>query len=212
MRRCRKMNLPLPLHFTDILYKDPDAAVCACMGRSKTVDIERFEMNGVAVATPGVHAVAVSCEMSASDILIIQTTPLETVTTGLGYIGCGMKSYSPLGTEIWGRSLLVFHNTAPTDLAAVSDVVAVAVVKAATSLAGAEVASNGGSGDVPSSSSLNTLLYLPLLSTLDPKITDIVSKNIEVKGHDVLKTQDSKHFHLENIRKKRKSDEPVRVK
>ena len=67
------MSLPLPLHYADLIYKDPDAAVCACMARA------------------------------------VQNH-LETQQPSVGITGCGLNFYSPLGTEVWGRSLLVFHS------------------------------------------------------------------------------------------------------
>jgi hypothetical protein len=73
------MSLPLPIHFSDLTLKDPDAAVCSCMAR------KRF---------------------SAADWTRLNATG-DTLSKGI--IGCGMTHYSPLGTEIWGRSLLVFH-------------------------------------------------------------------------------------------------------
>lgn len=74
------MSLPLPLHFSDLLYKDPDAAVCACMARAGRIDSE-----------------VKKCTSSSTQ-------------TSLGITGCGLNFYSPLGTEVWGRSLLVFHS------------------------------------------------------------------------------------------------------
>lgn len=79
VRRCRKMSLPLPIHFSDLTLKDPDAAVCSCMARK--------------------------C-FSAADWTRLNATG-DTLSKGI--IGCGMTHYSPLGTEMWGRSLLVFH-------------------------------------------------------------------------------------------------------
>lgn len=73
------MSIQLPVQYTDLVYKDPDGAVCACMSR------DRLEIS--------------SAECPAA---------VETEAP-IGRIGCGMRCYSPLGTEIWGRSLLVFH-------------------------------------------------------------------------------------------------------
>ena len=79
----------MPLHFSDLLYKDPDAAVCACMARPRT-------------RTGGGqnHMESEPCT----------TSPSPPVQTSLGIQGCGLNFYSPLGTEVWGRSLLVFHS------------------------------------------------------------------------------------------------------
>jgi hypothetical protein len=73
------MSLPLPIHFLDLTLKDPDAAVCSCMARKG---------------------------FSAADWTRLNATG-DTLSKGI--IGCGMTHYSPLGTEMWGRSLLVFH-------------------------------------------------------------------------------------------------------
>lgn len=73
------MSLPLPTHFSDLTLKDPDAAVCSCMAKK--------------------------C-FSAADWIRLNATG---DTLSKGTIGCGMTHYSPLGTEMWGRSLLVFH-------------------------------------------------------------------------------------------------------
>jgi hypothetical protein len=74
------MSIQLPVHYTDLVYKDPDGAVCACMSRDRL-------------------------EMSSRDL-----ADAIAVTSSIGRIGCGMNCYSPLGTEMWGRSLLVFHS------------------------------------------------------------------------------------------------------
>jgi hypothetical protein len=74
------MSLPLPIHFSDLTLKDPDAAVCSCMARKG---------------------------FSAADWTRLNATG-DTLSKGI--IGCGMTHYSPLGTEMWGRSLLVFHS------------------------------------------------------------------------------------------------------
>ena len=73
------MSLPLPKYFSDLTLKDPDAAVCSCMAKK--------------------------C-FSAADWMRLNATG---DTLSVGIIGCGMTHYSPLGTEVWGRSLLVFH-------------------------------------------------------------------------------------------------------
>ena len=79
------MSLPLPKHFSNLTLKDPDAAVCSCMAKALSTAADREHM-----ASTG-------------------------VTVSRGVIGCGMTHYSPLGTEMWGRSLLVFH---PFDISA----------------------------------------------------------------------------------------------
>lgn len=73
------MSIQLPVHYTDLVHKDPDGAVCACMSRDRL-------------------------ETSSGDNSALITS------TSIGRIGCGMRCYSPLGTEMWGRSLLVFHS------------------------------------------------------------------------------------------------------
>lgn len=75
------MSLPLPKHFADLSLKDPDAAVCSCMAKTR-------------------FTAADSKRLAATDS-----------TISVGVIGCGMTHYSPLGTEMWGRSLLVFHQS-----------------------------------------------------------------------------------------------------
>jgi hypothetical protein len=75
------MSIKLPVHYTDLVYKDPDGAVCACMSRDRL-------------------------EASSADLSAQTATTASTI----GRIGCGMRCYSPLGTEMWGRSLLVFHS------------------------------------------------------------------------------------------------------
>ena len=81
------MSLPLPLHYSDLLYKDPDAAVCACMARPRARGGQS-------------HLESEPCNTSS---------PPSAVQTPPGTRGCGLNFYSPLGTEVWGRSLLVFH-------------------------------------------------------------------------------------------------------
>lgn len=75
------MSLPLPKYFSDLSLKDPDAAVCSCMAKTRftAADFKRLA--------------SIDCTIS------------------VGVIGCGMTHYSPLGTEMWGRSLLVFHQS-----------------------------------------------------------------------------------------------------
>ena len=98
------MKLPLPLHYSDLLYKDPDSAVCACMARKKNIadanEILEFINEPVALVSSECYRVE---DPSA-------ITPVTQEVAGS--VGCGLQSYSPLGTEVWGRSLLVFHSTA----------------------------------------------------------------------------------------------------
>ena len=159
VRRCRKMNLPLPLHYSDLLYKDPDSAVCACMARTKTSsDLNSGSFTGKSM-TPS-FIPPMSLESYIPTVTVIKEhqkaenergggeKPME---IAVGSLGCGLKSYSPLGTEVWGRSLLVFHS-----IAAPSDSIAI------------------DGSDYSSLSLTGTLRILPLPQGLMPKIAEVV--------------------------------------
>ena len=158
VRRCRKMNLPLPLHYSDLLYKDPDSAVCACMARTKTLsDLNSGGIIGKNVTPSCIPPMSIESHVpTGTAIRGLQQVEDERVRganlieIAVGSTGCGLKSYSPLGTEVWGRSLLVFHSIAAPSGSGATD-----------------------GSDNLSLSKAETLRILPLPQGLVPKIAEV---------------------------------------
>ena len=194
VRRCRKLNLALPLHYSDLLYKDPDSAVCACMARRR--DSNDFDL----CSSSGCLSTPVSMPLKSlgsgiprppiieDDHIAIGKSDrkirnISVADITVGSLGCGLKSYSPLGTEVWGRSLLVFHSTdAPSDSAG-SDC----------------------SYEEPNFQ-LKTLRILPLPSGLLPRITEVVEvaeSNCKANFQHGVQQQRKEDLKSERIRKRK---------
>ena len=191
VRRCRKMNLPLPLHYSDLIYKDPDSAVCACMARTKTLsDLNSGSITGKNVTPSCIPPMSIESHVpTGTAIRGLQQVEDERVRganlieIAVGSIGCGLKSYSPLGTEVWGRSLLVFHSISAPSGSAATDC-----------------------SDDLSLSTVETLRILPLPQGLVPKIAEVTG--LAKCKEKVMRDRQGHDTDNERVMK-RKANEPV---